>query len=101
MLPVAVLWLINERGEFLLAKRSDTKKHDPGVWGPSVTGKLEANETVEQALERETEEELGLTADAYQALPLFNEEFRHADGVIRQMNIYYALVHSDITLSCT
>lgn len=96
MLPVAVLWLVNERGNLLIAKRSDTKKHDPGVWGPSVTGKLEANETVEQALSRETQEELGLTADTYKAEHLFNEDFLHADGVTRQMSIYYAKVRSGI-----
>jgi isopentenyl-diphosphate delta-isomerase len=89
---IAVLWLMDEKGELLLARRSDTKAHDPGLWGPSVTGKVEKGEAIEEAVARETEEELGIPATSYQATPLFEEEFVHPDGAIRKFSIYYAVM---------
>ncbi len=92
MYYVAVLWLVNDDGKLLLARRADHKVHDPSLWGPSVTGKLEDGETVEQGLLRETEEELGLTPNLYVPELLFEEDFVHPDGATRRFSIYYALV---------
>ena len=55
---VAVGILINERHQFLLTSRPAGKVYE-GYW-EFPGGKLEANETVAQALTRELEEELGL-----------------------------------------
>jgi isopentenyldiphosphate isomerase len=52
MIKVAMLWLANEQGELLLARRAGHKKQDPGLWGPSVTGKVEPGENFERALVR-------------------------------------------------
>lgn len=90
MYKVAALWLVNENKELLLAKRSDTKQHDPGKWGPSVTGKQEVGELEVEAVIRETEEELGLTTVLYKPEFLFEEDFVHPDGVTRRFSIYYA-----------
>lgn len=57
---VSALWLTNERGEFLLAKRASTKKHDPGKWGPAVAGTVEKGETYNINIRKETFEELGI-----------------------------------------
>ncbi len=91
MYYVAVLWLVNEAGQLLLARRADHKLHDPSLWGPSVTGKLEAGETATQALLRETEEELGLKPGLYKPELLFEEDFMHPDGATRRFSVYYAL----------
>ncbi|WP_309626031.1 NUDIX domain-containing protein [Methylibium sp.] len=56
---VAVGVLFDSRGSFLLTSRPDGKVY-AGYW-EFPGGKLEANETVEQALRRELYEELGIT----------------------------------------
>lgn len=94
-----MLWLVNERGELLLARRADHIKKDPGLWGPSVTGKVEADETYEQAAIREAEEELGLRTESYQPQFLFATDFDHPDGELRKFEVYIAKVDSDIIAS--
>lgn len=96
MIEVAVLWLVNENGELLLAQRALHKRQDPGVWGPSVTGKLEPGENAMQALLRETQEELSLAPSHY--IPCFVAElpFLHPDGEQRVFTIYKAAVPSRI-----
>ena len=56
---VAVGVLVNSRGQFLLTSRPEGKVY-AGYW-EFPGGKLEAGETVEQALRRELQEELGIT----------------------------------------
>jgi len=91
MIKVAVLWLINEEGELLLAQRAHHKVHDPGVWGAAATGKLEAGETFDDAVIRETEEELSLKTADYTPQFLFERGFNHPDGEPRKFGIYYAI----------
>lgn len=94
---VAVLWLLNEKRELLMAQRALSKKSDPGVWGPSAAGHIEAGETVEQALVRETEEELGLAPSDYTPSKLFETEYDHPDGEKRIFYVYAAKVQSTIS----
>ncbi|HEV2403079.1 MAG TPA: NUDIX hydrolase [Candidatus Saccharimonadales bacterium] len=90
MIHVAVLWLINEHHELLLARRALDKPQDPGVWGPSVTGKLEGNESYRRALLREVEEEFSLKPSDYDPSFLAYKTFAHPDGEPRRFGIYYA-----------
>jgi isopentenyldiphosphate isomerase len=89
MIKVAVLWIINEQNEILLAQRAHHKTQDPGVWGPAVTGKLEPNEIFNDALIRETEEELSLKATDYNPHFLLEKDYNHPDGEVRRFGIYY------------
>lgn len=57
---IVLLWVTNEKGEVLLAKRSNTKKTFPGLWSYAVTGAVSHPESYEQAVIREMEEELGI-----------------------------------------
>lgn len=57
---VAALWVSNERGDILLARRAWTKKHNPGMWGPAVAGTVEKGETYRQNIIKEAREEIGL-----------------------------------------
>lgn len=57
---VASLWIVNKKGDILLAKRALSKKHNPGKWAPAVNGTVEEGETYLQNILKETEEELGL-----------------------------------------
>jgi 8-oxo-dGTP diphosphatase len=56
---VAVAVLIDRGGQFLLTSRPQGKVYE-GYW-EFPGGKIEAGETVEQALRRELQEELGIT----------------------------------------
>ena len=73
---VAVGVLINPQGEFLLTSRPDGKVY-PGYW-EFPGGKLEAGETVEAALRRELNEELGIEIGAVQPWQVEIVDYAHA-----------------------
>ncbi len=54
--------VFNGKGELLLQKRSMNKDVAAGKWDTSVGGHVNSGETLEEAVRRETEEELGITA---------------------------------------
>jgi isopentenyldiphosphate isomerase len=58
---VVHVFVVNSSGDILLQKRAMNKDVAPGRWDTSVGGHVDAGETVEEALEREMEEELGIT----------------------------------------
>lgn len=91
MIKVAVLWIINDEGEILLAQRAHHKAQDPGVWGPAVTGKLEADESFDDALARETEEEIALKIADYTPHFLLEKDFKHPDSELRKFGVYYTV----------
>lgn len=59
---VAHVLVFNKDGELLLQKRSINKDVAPGKWDTSVGGHVDAGETLEEAVRREMEEELGITS---------------------------------------
>lgn len=59
--PVVHLHVFNSKGELYLQKRPDWKKIQPGKWDTAVGGHVDLGESVEQALEREVREEIGIT----------------------------------------
>lgn len=58
--PVVHLHVINQRGEIFLQKRPVNKLVQPGKWDTAVGGHISFGEAIEQALEREAMEEIGL-----------------------------------------
>lgn len=62
MIHVAVGLIIDTSGKVLVAKRADDA-HQGGLW-EFPGGKVEASETVEQALARELKEELDISVQA-------------------------------------
>ena len=73
---VAVGVLIDAQGSFLLTSRPEGKVY-AGYW-EFPGGKLEAGETVEQALRRELHEELGITIGAVQPWKTAMHDYPHA-----------------------
>ena len=57
--PVVHLHVVSDKGVFL-QKRSLTKKIQPGKWDTAVGGHVDLGENIEQALARETFEEIGI-----------------------------------------
>lgn len=57
---VSVLWINDNKGNVLLAKRAMTKSHSPGKWGPAVSGTVDEGEDYDLNIIKEAEEELGL-----------------------------------------
>lgn len=72
---VAVAVIENDRGEVLVARRAE-HQHQGGLW-EFPGGKVEAGETVMQALQREIREEIALDVQA--AEPLLQIPFQYPD----------------------
>lgn len=64
IIRVSGLFVYNSKREVLLSKRVMTKRHDPGKWSDAVSGTVEAGETYESNIIKETAEEIGLTITA-------------------------------------
>ena len=64
--PVVHLHLFNDEGKLFLQKRAMIKDLFPGKWDTSVGGHISPEESVEEALKREVQEELGLKDFKYQ-----------------------------------
>ncbi len=60
---VVHLIVVNSKGEILLQKRSMDKDVAPGRWDTSVGGHIAPGEALEEALKRETLEELGFVPE--------------------------------------
>ena len=56
----AHIWIMNNKKELLLQKRSATKKSHPNCWDISGAGHIKAGETVLEGAIRELNEELGI-----------------------------------------
>ena len=56
----AHIWIMNNKKELLLQKRSATKKSHPNCWDISGAGHIKAGETVLEGAIRELKEELGI-----------------------------------------
>ena len=58
----AHIWIINDKKELLIQKRSATKKSHPNCWDISGAGHIRAGESVIDGAIRELKEELGVIA---------------------------------------
>lgn len=58
----AHIWIMNDKKELLLQKRSATKKSHPNCWDISGAGHIRAGESVIDGAIRELKEELGIEA---------------------------------------
>lgn len=54
-------WIINSENKILIQKRSIQKKREPNVWSMTVGGSVIKGEKILEALNREANEELGIS----------------------------------------
>lgn len=59
--PVVHLHIFNSYGDLYLQKRPEWKDIQPGKWDTAVGGHVDLGESVDIALKREVQEELGIT----------------------------------------
>ena len=59
----AHIWIINDKNELLLQKRSASKKSHPNCWDISGAGHIRAGESVIDGAIRELKEELGVETE--------------------------------------
>lgn len=78
MIHVAVAAIVNSNNEVLISQRAQDV-HLGGLW-EFPGGKLESNESVEQALLRELDEELGIHASSYR--PLIKVRHQYPDKTV-------------------
>ena len=94
-MKVAILWLINEKGEILLSQRAAHRSTDASMWGPSVSGKVDEGEDAEQAAVREANEELGIDPMEVILLHhLHDSTHNHSDGRLREFSLFSTHVKS-------
>lgn len=74
--PVVHLHVFNSQGQIYLQKRPEWKDIQPGKWDTSVGGHIDLGESVQQALLREAQEELGIALDADRVQRLDNYVFQ-------------------------
>lgn len=79
MLSVVAAVIHNPQGQILIAQRP-VHKHQGGLW-EFAGGKIDDGETAAQALVRELQEELGITATQYR--PLLTVEHHYPDKSVR------------------
>lgn len=75
------VWVINEKGELLLQKRSANKKQAPNKWA-LCAGHIDAGETPENSIVREIQEEIGLkvTIDNLEPIGVIKKEMNLGNG---------------------
>lgn len=66
--PVVHMHVFNSNGDIYLQKRPDWKDVQPGKWDTAVGGHVALGESVEMALRREVEEELGINDFIYDSV---------------------------------
>ncbi len=86
--PVVHLYVFNSKGELYLQKRPSWKDIQPGKWDISVGGHVGFGESIDNALRRETKEELGIE----DFTPVFIKRFVFESPIEKE------LVHSFRTL---
>lgn len=79
----------NGTGELILQKRAMNKDVAPGKWDTSVGGHVSSGETIEQALRREMEEELGITPKN----PEFLYSYIHSNRYETELVYTYLCTH--------
>lgn len=87
------VFLINDKGQTLLQKRSATKRFSPNKWRPCA-GHVKAYESLEEAAIREVEEEIGVSFRKEELRPL---EMKKIEVLPKNSHVtYFYYVNSNL-----
>lgn len=93
---VVNLSILNSDNQLLIQQRQPFKEGWPNMWDISVGGSAIAGETSQEAIARETQEELGLYADFSEMRPFFTLNFD--EGFDDYYILYQDIALSELTL---
>lgn len=94
--PVVHLHVFNPDGDLFLQRRALTKFIQPGKWDTAVGGHRDLGESVEEALQREAREEIGITD--FLAVKMFH--YIYDSGVEREMVDTFYTITNRTTFDC-
>jgi len=93
IIRVAHNWIVNDKGQYLLQFRATHKRSMPRRFDASVGGKVDAGETYDQAVIRETSEELGINVTPVYAGKFFFD----MPGEYKFVAVYYSFSNGPFT----
>ena len=81
-------WIMNDKNEFLIQKRSPNKKMFPNMWSQTGGG-VDAGESTLQKAKREVKEELGIDIpkDNMEFMLSFKRKYNYLDVWLARLNI--------------
>jgi isopentenyldiphosphate isomerase len=91
MHPVVHLHVFNKKGELFLQKRPDNKHIQPGKWDTAVGGHVSFGETIEDALLRETKEEIGIS----NFTPLLIAKYRWESDIETELIFCFKTIYTE------
>lgn len=83
--PVVHNHIFDPQGKILLQKRSMNKDIQPGKWDTAVGGHVDYGEEIEEAMLRETREELGITGFLFKKIATYIYD---SDREREQVNVF-------------
>ena len=92
--PVVRLYVFNSKGEIFLQKRLPNAPTQPGKWDASMAGHVTYGETIEQAVVRESKEELHL--EDFEFFPLDQHMF-YGETTTAMIFVFGAMTDKEIT----
>ena len=99
--PVVHLHIFNANGNLYLQKRPEWKDIQPGKWDTAVGGHIDLGESVDIALSREANEELGITDFTPERLTSYVfESEREKELVFVHKTVYDGEIHPSDELDC-
>lgn len=74
---VVHVWIMNDKGEYLIQKRQAWKHGFPNMWEGSAGGSVIASESSKEAALREVKEEIGIDLEENNLERIFSIKFKH------------------------
>lgn len=79
---VSCIFIMDSEGKFIITKRSEQKRIDPGLYDLAAVGGVLSGESYEEAARRELSEELSISCEM-ELLDVFYQEIYRTDGILK------------------
>lgn len=98
---ISIIWIVNEKGEILLQKRSPKSESKPEAWDVAAAGHVKSGETPSEAASREIAEEIGIevSPEDLKLICSYKKQMLEKDGAYKNNQYNYLFfVKKDIKL---